>query len=143
MDTPEEPKKGVRVRQNRWVLYVVFFAVLFVCVPLLIVSNTACACAGPRAKAQAEIRTLMVALEMYHMKFNEYPASLEALLNNPKGVKFLEQEEIPLDPWNNPYVYTLQSAREFTIVSYGADGHAGGSGYEADISISNLKGDAR
>lgn len=97
--------------------------------------------AGDQAKAQAEIRTLMTALEMYRMKFKQLPESLDALVNNPKGVKFLDQEKIPLDPWNNPYVYTLQSAREFTIVSYGADGRPGGSGYEADISSSNLKGD--
>ncbi len=99
--------------------------------------------AGDQAKAQSEIRTLMTAVEMYRMKFKQYPESLEALVNNPKGVKFLDQEKIPLDPWNNPYVYTLQGPREYTIASYGADGRSGGSGYEADITSTNLKGDEK
>lgn len=98
---------------------------------------------GDQAKAKAEIRTLMTAIEMYRMKFKEYPDSLEALINNPKGLKFLDQESIPNDPWNNPYQYTLTSPREFTIISYGADKRQGGSGYEADISSSNLKGDEK
>ncbi len=98
---------------------------------------------GDQAKAKAEIRTLMTAVEMYRMKFKEYPDSLEALINNPKGLKFLDQESIPNDPWNNPYQYTLTSAREYTIVSYGADKRQGGSGYDADISSSNLKGNEK
>ncbi|HPO13332.1 MAG TPA: type II secretion system protein GspG [Candidatus Hydrogenedentes bacterium] len=93
-----------------------------------------------QAKAQAEIRTLMTGLEMYRLKFKQYPDSLDALLNNAKGLKFLDQDRIPLDPWESQYVYTLTNPREYTIVSYGADKRQGGSGYDADISSNNLKG---
>ena len=98
---------------------------------------------GPRVKATEEIRTLMTAVEMYRMTFGQNPESLEALMNNPKGVRFLAQETIPLDPWNNSYVYTLQGPNERAIVSYGADGRSGGSGNEADINSANLKVDKR
>ena len=94
---------------------------------------------GDQAKAKAEIRTLMTAVEMYRMKYKEYPSTLDALISNPKGIKFLDQERIPVDPWGSPYVYTA-SGREFTIVSLGADKRQGGSGYEADVTSSNLRG---
>ena len=94
---------------------------------------------GDQAKAKAEIRTLMTAVEMYRMTYKEYPATLDALISNPKGKKFLDQEKIPLDPWNTPYVYSA-SGREFSIVSLGADKRQGGSGFDADISNSNLRG---
>ena len=43
--------------------------------------------------------------------------------------------EIPLDPWGNPYVYESPGANgeDFSITSYGADGAAGGSAENADI----------
>lgn len=95
---------------------------------------------GDQAKAKAEIRNLMTAVEMYRMKFKSYPDSLEALVNNSKGIRFLDTTRIPSDPWNNPYIYTLHGPREYTIVSYGADGRPGGSGYEADITSADLRG---
>jgi general secretion pathway protein G len=94
---------------------------------------------GDQAKAKAEIRTLMTAIEMYRMKYKELPPSLDALISNPKGIKFLDQEKIPPDPWGTPYVYT-PNGREFTIVSLGADKRQGGTGFEADVSSSNLRG---
>ena len=96
---------------------------------------------GDQAKAKAEIRTLMTAVEMYRMQFKSYPDSLDALINNPKGRRFLDSTRIPNDPWGNPYIYTLHGPREYTIVSYGADGRPGGTGYDADISSANLAGD--
>lgn len=96
---------------------------------------------GPQAKAKAEIRTLMTAVEMYKSKFDQYPDSLNLLVKNPKGVKFLDQDKIPNDPWNNPYVYTLLSPKEFAILSYGEDGRPGGTGYDKDIDSTKLKGE--
>ena len=96
---------------------------------------------GDQAKAKAELRSLMTAVEMYRMQFKSYPDSLEALVNNPKGRRFLDSTRVPKDPWGNQYVYTLHGPREYTIVSYGADGRPGGTGYDADISSANLAGD--
>jgi general secretion pathway protein G len=97
------------------------------------------------AQAKSQIRNFKTALMAYRLKFNRFPTTaegLEALVNNEKGIKLLESNEIPKDPWGNPYVYTSDSAREYTIVSYGADGRQGGTGYDADIT-SALEGDSR
>ncbi len=96
------------------------------------------------SKAQAQIRNFKTALINYKLKFKEFPSSsegLDALINNSKGINFLDAQEIPMDPWNNPYQYTRESSRKFTIVSYGADGAPGGSGYDADISSDSLESD--
>jgi general secretion pathway protein G len=71
----------------------------------------------------------------YRLKYNKFPSSsegLNALVSNEKGIKFLEGD-VPKDPWGNPYMYTSESSREFKIVSFGADGKAGGSGFDADV----------
>lgn len=93
-------------------------------------------------QAQAQIKNFKTALTAYRLKFNRFPNSsegLQALINNEKGVKFLEGNEVPNDPWGNPYVYTSESSREFKIVSYGADGRPGGADIDADIT-SDLEG---
>ena len=91
------------------------------------------------AKAQAQIRNFKTALVSYKLKFKKFPQSLDALVSNEKGIQFLDSKEVPLDPWGNPYAYTLESARKYRIVSYGADGTAGGSGYDADIDSDSLE----
>lgn len=95
------------------------------------------------AQAQAQIRNFKTALMAYRLKYHRFPSSsegLDALLNNDKGIKFLDSDAIPKDPWGNDYVYTSESSREYRIVSYGADGRQGGSSYDADID-SSFSGD--
>lgn len=91
------------------------------------------------AQAKSQIRSFKTALLAYRLKFNRFPdaaAGLGALLENEKGIKFLDSNVIPKDPWGNDYVYSSDSAREFHVVSYGADGRPGGSGYDEDIDSS-------
>lgn len=95
---------------------------------------------GNVTAAQAQIRNFKTALVAYKLKFKRFPDSLDELVNNAKGINFLEGDRIPNDPWNNPYVYRNDGS-SFTIISYGADGTQGGSGYNADISSDNLAGD--
>jgi len=91
-------------------------------------------------KAQAQIRNFKTALVSYKLKFKKFPQSLDGLVSNEKGVNFLDSKEIPLDPWQNPYQYTLEGSQKYRIVSYGADGAPGGSGYDADVDSDNLEG---
>ncbi len=87
------------------------------------------------AQAKTQIRSFKTALLAYRLKFNRFPTSAEglgALVDNEKGIKFLDNA-IPKDPWNNDYVYSSDSARDFRVISYGADGRPGGSGYDEDI----------
>jgi general secretion pathway protein G len=93
------------------------------------------------AQAKAQIRNFKTALIGYKLKYKKFPSSLDGLLNNEKGSKFLDANEIPKDPWDNNYVYTSDGAT-FRIISYGADGSQSGNGYAADIDSDNLQGDS-
>jgi len=92
--------------------------------------------------AQAQIVNLKTALTSYNLAFGHFPTTaegLDALIHNEKRA-FLDAEEVPVDPWGKPYVYTSEGSRQFKIVTYGADGQPGGTSYEADITSDNLKG---
>lgn len=96
------------------------------------------------ANAKAQIRNFKTALIGYKLEYKKFPSTsegLEALLNNPKGKKFLDASQIPDDPWGNPYVYTSDAPNKFKIVSYGADGRPGGTDESADIDSDNLESD--
>src|SRR5690554_5290032 len=78
---------------------------------------------GEVAAAKSQITQFKTALIGYRLEFKKFPSTeegLQALIDNEKGKKFLDQKEVPLDPWGNPYVYRLEN-NEPVIVSYGAD----------------------
>ena len=91
--------------------------------------------------AKTQIEMLMTALDSYRLDVGKYPSSqdgLEALVNGggdkwdgpylPKG------KEVPLDPWNNEYIYQNPGEHgEVDISSLGADGQPGGEGEDADV----------
>ena len=64
---------------------------------------------------------------------------LEALRTKPANVNQWDgpylKKEIPLDPWGHPYLYRFpgEHGDEPDLISYGADGQAGGDGMNADI----------
>lgn len=81
------------------------------------------------AKAQTEIKALKGACTAYMLKNNRrLPDSLDQV------AEFMDPPKIPEDPWGNAYQYTKEGSRKFKIVSFGADGVAGGSEIDADIS---------
>jgi general secretion pathway protein G len=93
-----------------------------------------------QAVAQAQIEMLGVALDNYSLDVGQYPTSeqgLQALQVNPNiegwSGPYLKKE-VPLDPWNNPYVYASPGDHgEFDLVSHGADRAPGGEGESSDI----------
>jgi general secretion pathway protein G len=92
-------------------------------------------------KAKGQIHNFKTAIIEYKIKLKKLPTTeegLDALINNDSGKSFLDSKELPLDPWNNPYDYTLNSDGTFVIVSYGADGTEGGTDMNADISSDNM-----
>ena len=54
--------------------------------------------------------------------------------NWPEG-GYLDKQEVPRDPWGNPYIYISpgQHSPDYDLKSLGADGLEGGDGYNADI----------
>lgn len=91
---------------------------------------------GQRSAAQAQITQLTTALDTYRLDINQYPRTLEGLVENDTGRDLWDgpylRGEVPLDPWGNEYQYEPQGD-DFNLLSYGADGAPGGEDDDADI----------
>ena len=97
--------------------------------------------------AQADLRALGSALDMYRLDNFQYPSTdqgLNALVNRPSG--FPEPKNwnpdgyikaLPTDPWGSPYMYE-RSGSELSVFSLGADGTEGGEDVAADIYLENI-----
>ena len=85
---------------------------------------------GQINSAKIQMNTFKNLLLDYKRKCNRYPSTeqgLEALVERPSTGKECKNypragfaEEIPIDPWDESYVYESDGQR-FTIVSYGPD----------------------
>lgn len=86
---------------------------------------------GRVTAARTQIESVMAALQRYNIEHGKFPAEEDGL---PAIRPFLTKD-IPLDPWKNPYVYRYpgEHGPEPEVISWGADGEAGGEGSAADI----------
>ncbi len=97
--------------------------------------------------AQADLRGLANALEMYRLDNFSYPSTeqgLMALVEAPSGFPEARNwnpdgylKKLSADPWGNPYVYERADAN-FSLFCLGADGAEGGEGVNADIRLADL-----
>ena len=64
------------------------------------------------------------------------PSALEPAPRAFRQGGYLESLEVPDDPWGRPYAYVVPGpgGKPFDVVCYGADGEAGGEGFDADLS---------
>ena len=90
--------------------------------------------------AKAQIELFGTALDSFRLEVGRYPTSQEGLnaLQESTGIKGWDgpylRKEVPADPWGNPYQYQSPSEHgEYEILSYGADGSAGGEGEDQDV----------
>lgn len=88
---------------------------------------------GNIAAAKAQIKQFELSLVFYKKKFGALPVTLDKLIRPPSGDPIMNAKEVPLDPWGNPYQYSLVGLEEFVIVSLGADDEVGGDDEDADI----------
>jgi len=88
--------------------------------------------------ARSQISSLGSALDAYRLDVGQYPDSLEGLVRNTSSRSTWNgpylRGNVPSDPWGNAYIYQ-STGRDFTLISYGADGRQGGEGNDADISL--------
>ncbi len=97
--------------------------------------------------AAAQIKMFKGSLETYRLDVGRFPTpaeGLNALAQAPAEDRarakwrgpYLDQE-IPVDPWGNPYVYSVPGAsgQPFALYSLGADGKRGGEGTDADVGM--------
>lgn len=93
---------------------------------------------GKVSAAGSQISMLEAALDSYRLDIGRYPDTLLSLVENDDdedswdGPYLSRADEVPLDPWDNEFVYS-RDGREFSLVSLGADGVEGGEGPDADI----------
>lgn len=92
--------------------------------------------------AKTDVNNLMQALKLYRLDNQRYPTAeqgLQALLTKPSTApvppnwkRYLDL--LPNDPWGKPYIYINPGVKgEVDVMSFGADGQAGGEGKDADI----------
>jgi general secretion pathway protein G len=94
--------------------------------------------------AKSDIAAIMQALKLYRLDNQRYPTAeqgLGALVAKPEQPPVPPNwktggylDKLPKDPWGRAYVYINPGVRgEIEVMSFGADGQAGGTGVDADI----------
>jgi general secretion pathway protein G len=91
--------------------------------------------------AKTQITLFETALDTYRLDVGKYPTTqqgLEVLRVKPDDVEKWDgpylPKNVPLDPWGHPYDYKSPGEHgDFDLISYGADGQAGGEGEDTDI----------
>ena len=88
-----------------------------------------------REKARTDIVVYSGAIDSFQLDQGRYPSNQEGLsLLVPKWIKAVQK-----DPWGRPYQYVQPGkTAPYEVICYGADGRAGGSGSDADISSADL-----
>jgi len=101
---------------------------------------------APRIAA-TQAKLLRGAAENFRLDVGRYPTQqegLEALVTKPADSPTSARwrgpyvdGDLPLDPWKNPYMYSVPGAngQPFALYSLGADGKRGGEGDAADIGL--------
>ena len=92
-------------------------------------------------RAQADIRNIETALNLYRLDNFRYPSTtegLEALVTNPGETVAPNWQQslqrMPVDPWERPYQYASPGQHgDFDVFTYGADRQEGGEDINADI----------
>ncbi len=90
-----------------------------------------------RKIAKTQMAALDTALETYRLDVGSYPDSLNELKTSSKpgwDGPYM-RKSIPLDPWNNAYVYRTpgENGNGYYLASYGKDGQVGGEDDNEDI----------
>ena len=89
---------------------------------------------GNVTTAKAQIKSIEGAIANYRLNHNKVPDDLSELtMPDPDNFNDVYIDEIPVDPWGNPYEYNKMSNSKFELRSLGADGMPGGDGEDADI----------
>jgi len=91
--------------------------------------------------AKNQIHEFETVLDMFRLDVGRYPTTqegLQALQVKPAGADNWDgpymKKDVPLDPWNRPYVYRCPGQRaDFDLIALGADGQEGGEGDNRDI----------
>ena len=95
--------------------------------------------------AETQGRMLKSALDTMRLDIGRYPTKdegLAMLVKAPDDERISRKwrgpylsEDLPPDPWGNPYQYEPMTSNNVALFSLGADGEAGGEDINADVGI--------
>ena len=86
---------------------------------------------GRQNAAEAGLKTLSGAIDLYHGELGAYPKQLEDLVVRPSGpigkkwtTSYLKKTTVPLDPWGRAFEYKLTPGSEhpYELYSWGPNG---------------------
>ena len=92
--------------------------------------------------AKAQLEDLSAGLDLFKLDVGRYPSDdegLQVLVDAGDDVlgwngPYLRKKRVPLDPWNNDYVYAIPGqGNDYDLISLGADGEPEGTGEYADL----------
>jgi len=142
---PRRPLPALRTAVQRGFTLIELMVVLVIIGVLaaLIVPNVLDRADDARVTAaRTDITNISQALKLYRLDNQRYPTSeqgLQALVVRPTTGPLPSNwkpylEKLPNDPWGRPYQYLNPGIKgPIDVMSFGADGQAGGEGKDADI----------
>lgn len=98
-----------------------------------------------KKRALADIVNIEKAVVAYRMEYGSYPESLDALVTPPATAAGEEEPllpRLPMDPWNNPYVYGVEN-RKPIIMTFGPDKEQGTADDISNVSMNEAETEAR
>jgi len=144
IDSNRPNQRGVRTSGFTLIEVMVVISILAILAALIVPKVMSRPDEARVVAAKQDLAALSQALKLYRLDTKRYPTTeqgLQALVTKPTLAPVPDNwkiggyvEKLPTDPWGKPYQYLNPGLHgEIDVFSFGADGVAGGEGFDADI----------